>query len=76
LTDDEDAPWGHLKLEFTIDTEGAADDFVVLESDPPELIDDAAIRQIRESRFRPRIAEGQLVESKGVVAWDYQYRAR
>jgi TonB family protein len=76
VTSDEDAPWGYLRLEFTIDAEGAADDFVVLESDPADTIDDAAIRQMRESRFRPRIVDGVVVESKGVVAWRYQYRPR
>jgi TonB family protein len=76
LTSDEDAPWGHLKLEFTINTDGTVDDFVVLESEPEELIDDAAIAQMQNSRFRPRIQDGVLVPSKGVVAWDYQYRAR
>jgi TonB family protein len=76
ITSDKNAPWGHLELEFTVLTDGTAEDFVVLESEPPALIDEAAIRQMENSRFRPRMRDGVLVESKRVVAWDYQYRER
>lgn len=76
LAFDEDAPWGNLKLEFTILADGRGDDFVVIEADPPEMLEDAAIRQIRESKFRPHVEDGVVVETKGVVAWTYQYRER
>ena len=76
ITTDPRAPWGRLEIEFTIDTDGRADEFVILKSEPLGLLDDAGVRQLKESRFRPRMANGLVVESTGKIGWDYQYVAR
>jgi tetratricopeptide (TPR) repeat protein len=70
---DPGAPWGRVEIEFTVDTQGRARDILITQSDPPGLIDDAAIRQLMQSRFRPRMDNGRLIDSKAVVGWDFQY---
>ena len=65
-----------LQAEFTIDFEGRPNEIVVVMSEPPGLLNQAAIRQVMNSRFRPRIADGNLIESTGTIGWDYQYRSR
>lgn len=76
LSWDEDAPWGYLAAEFEIDEKGRADDVVFSLADPPRVLERAAKRQILNSRFRPRIVDGELVESRGSFAWRYQYKSR
>ncbi len=73
MSRDPDAPWGRIEMSFTLDTEGRARDIRVTQSDPPGLLDNAAIRQIRASRFRPRMEGGQVIESQATVGWDFQY---
>ena len=70
---DPDAPWGRIEIAFTLDTEGRARRIRIAHSDPPGLLDDAAIRQIRASRFRPRMEDGALIESQATVGWDFRY---
>lgn len=73
LTEDEDAPVGRLDASFTIDEDGRPDDFEVLESDPDGLLDRAARRQLLNSRYRPRIVDGELVPSIGTRSWTFRY---
>jgi tetratricopeptide (TPR) repeat protein len=65
LTNDPDAPRGHVLVRFDIDAVGRSQNVTVVQSDPPGLKDEAVARHIRESRFRPNIADGQLVTTRG-----------
>jgi hypothetical protein len=45
----------------------------VVESNPPGLKDEAVLRHIRRSRFRPQIANGEIV-SREALALQFNYR--
>jgi len=44
---------GAVVLEFTVDTDGTTRDIAVLESEPPDVFDAAAVRAVTRWRFRP-----------------------
>jgi tetratricopeptide (TPR) repeat protein len=70
---DPEAPWGRVEIAFTLDAHGRASDVRIVLSEPPGLLDGAAVRQILASRFRPRMDRGKLIDSEAVIGWDYQY---
>jgi outer membrane biosynthesis protein TonB len=45
---------------FDLDVRGNSYDVTVVESDPPGFKDEAVLRHIRRSRFRPLIANGEF----------------
>jgi TonB family protein len=65
LTNDPDAPRGHVLVRFDIDATGRTLNVTVVSSDPVGLKDEAVARHIRESRFRPNIVDGRLVTTRG-----------
>ena len=58
---DSNAVDGRVLVEFDVDPYGRPENATVRESDPPGFKDDAAVRAVRQSRFRPRIENGQFV---------------
>jgi TonB family protein len=66
---------GYIELGFRIDKQGRARKVNVLQSEPAGLIDKAARKRLGDSRFRPRIVDGKIVESDAVVSFRYQYVA-
>ena len=56
---------GHVTVEFTVMTNGAVRDVVVIESTSP-LFDRAAVAAASRFRYRPRVVDGVAVESHGV----------
>jgi TonB family protein len=65
LTNDTDAPRGHVLVRFDIDATGRTQNVTVVSSEPVGLKDEAVARHIRESRFRPNIVDGRLVTTRG-----------
>jgi TonB family protein len=61
LSTDPDAAAGHVTVSFDIDIAGSSTNVRLVESDPVGLKDEAVLRHIRRSRFRPWIADGQPV---------------
>jgi tetratricopeptide (TPR) repeat protein len=61
LSNDPEAPRGHVLVRFDVDQYGRSQNVAIVSSEPPGLKDDAITRYIRESRFRPRIVDGQIV---------------
>jgi protein TonB len=61
LSNDPEAPRGHVLVRFDVDEFGRSHNVTVIESDPPGLKDESIARYIRESRFRPRVLDGKLV---------------
>jgi TonB family protein len=55
---------GFVLVQFDIDTMGRPENVVVLESNPPGFKDDAILRAIRRSRFRPQMRDGELVRGE------------
>lgn len=72
ISNSDDAPEGLVDLEFEVDAAGRVRDVTVLSADPDWMRDDA-IRQLRYSIFRPRIANGELVPSEGQLAFSFRY---
>lgn len=67
------APSARVDVAFRVDTSGIPVDIRVVSSDPPGLFDRAAIREISEARFRPRMIDGELVVSPGSFTFSLQY---
>lgn len=61
---DPDAVDGSVLVEFDIDPYGRSENINVVSSDPPGFKDDAAARSVRQSRFRPRIEDGEFVYAR------------
>ena len=67
LSNDPDALSGHVTVTFDIDTHGNSNNVALVESNPVGLKDEAVLRHIRRSRFRPAIADGQVVTGKSLA---------
>lgn len=61
LSTEPDAKTGHVIAKFDLDPRGNSYDVTIVESDPPGFKDEAVLRHIRRSRFRPLIANGEIV---------------
>ncbi|HVJ29465.1 MAG TPA: TonB family protein [Gammaproteobacteria bacterium] len=67
LSTDPDALSGHVTVSFDIDKAGNTQNVMLVESAPPGLKDEAVLRHIRRSRFRPVIDNGAVVVGKGLA---------
>jgi tetratricopeptide (TPR) repeat protein len=73
LSQDPNSPAGHVIVKFDLDKTGHANNITIVESDPPGFKDEAVIRHIRRSRFRPQIADGVTVARES-LALQFNYR--
>ena len=55
---------GFVRLEFTITSDGNVVEPVVVESEPPNIFDKAALQAISQWKFEPRVENGRVVESR------------
>jgi TonB family protein len=67
LSTDPNAASGHVTVRFDIDRWGNTNDVNLIESTPVGLKDEAVLRHIRRSRFRPLVADGELVQGTGLA---------
>jgi TonB family protein len=67
LSTDPDALSGHVTVRFDIDRAGNSANVMLVESNPVGLKDEAVLRHIRRSRFRPLVMDGQLVAGTGLA---------
>jgi TonB family protein len=67
LSIDPDALSGHVTVTFDIDHAGNTDNVALVESNPLGLKDEAVLRHIRRSRFRPLLQDGAVVVGKGLA---------
>jgi TonB family protein len=67
LSTDPDAASGHVTVSFDIDVAGNSNNVQLVESNPVGLKDEAVLRHIRRSRFRPIIEQGQLVTGRNLA---------
>ncbi len=65
--DEPGAVEGFVRIVFDIDVSGKPLNVNVLESDPPEFKDATMLRAVSRSRFRPRIEDGEIVYSPGLI---------
>lgn len=57
---------GYVILEFTVTRTGAVKDPVIVESVPPNVFDDAAIRAALKFKYKPKVVNGESVDVAGV----------
>jgi protein TonB len=57
---------GWVKVQFTITPTGTVKDPVVVDADPKQMFDDAALKAIARWRYNPRVEGGVAVERVGV----------
>lgn len=71
---DPNAVEGYVRVIFDVDEGGEPLNVMVLEADPPEFKDTTMVRAIRRSRFRPRVVDGEVVYSSGLIRnFTFQY---
>lgn len=68
-----DAPSGNVLLRFTVDPNGLTRDVEVVESHPAGLKDEAFADQLRRSRFRPMMRDGELISTRRAYDIRFQY---
>lgn len=73
LSQEQDAPSGHVLVKFDLDAMGRSANVVIVESDPPGFKDESVLRHVRRSRFRPQMANGELVPG-AELALQFNYR--
>ncbi|HEX5046673.1 MAG TPA: TonB family protein [Gammaproteobacteria bacterium] len=73
LSQDPQAPMGHVLVRFDLDAGGHSTNVTIVESEPPGLKDEAVLRHVRRSRFRPQIVDGAVVPAAG-LALQFNYR--
>jgi len=75
LSEDPNAPNGHVLVRFDLDRNGLTSNVVIIESEPAGLMDEAVSRQVKRSRFRPQIADGEIVGGEGLgLRLTFQYK--
>jgi tetratricopeptide (TPR) repeat protein len=73
LSEEPNAPQGHVLVSFDLGISGESANVAVVESTPAGLKDEAMLRHIRRSRFRPQMANGELVPVQG-LALQFNFR--
>jgi tetratricopeptide (TPR) repeat protein len=73
LSQEPTAPSGHVMVKFDLDKYGHTSNPTIIESEPAGLKDDAVLRHIRHSRFRPQMVDGELV-GRDSLALQFNYR--
>ena len=57
---------GWVRVQFTITVTGTVKDPIVVEADPKNIFDDAALKSIARWRYNPKVEDGVAVERVGV----------
>lgn len=63
---------GWVKVEFTITEEGRVKDAVVVEAQPSDVFDQAALRAIAKWKFKPKIIDGETFEQRAVQVLQFK----
>jgi protein TonB len=57
---------GWVQVQFTITATGTVKDAVVVNAEPKQIFDDAALKSIARWRYNPKVENGTAVERVGV----------
>ncbi|HEY8098947.1 MAG TPA: energy transducer TonB [Methylobacter sp.] len=63
---------GWVKIEFTITTDGSVENAVVVEAEPEDVFDDAALKAINQWRFKEKIVNGVAIEQRAVQTLQFK----
>jgi len=65
---------GYVEIRYSVDAEGRAQDPTVLESDPPDVMDQTLMTTYQRSVYRPRFVDGASVPTENLLArHDFRY---
>lgn len=62
-----DALRGFVLVRFDLNELGHTENVTILESEPPDLKDEAVARHVRQSRFRPFMNDGEIVARRNLA---------
>ncbi len=57
---------GDVELEFTVTRAGTVRDPIVIEANPPNVFEQAAIRAALKFKYKPRVVDGEPIDVRGV----------
>lgn len=57
---------GWVLVEFTVTASGTTKDITVVDAEPPDIFNRAAVEAARKFKYKPRVIDGQAVEVSGV----------
>ena len=57
---------GWVIVSFTVTEEGAVEDAEVVDAEPPDIFDAAALQAMQEFKYEPQLSEGRAVNIRGV----------
>lgn len=57
---------GWVRVQFTITTVGTVKDAIVVEAEPKNIFDDAALKSIARWKYNPKVEDGVAIERVGV----------
>ena len=63
---------GWVRLRFNVDAEGSVQNLAIVEAQPPNLFDRAALQAVRQWRFKPRRVNGQAVTTPVVQTLSFR----
>ena len=63
---------GWVKIEFTITTDGNVENAVVVEAEPAEIFNDAALKAINQWTFKEKIVNGVAVEQRAIQTLQFK----
>jgi protein TonB len=63
---------GWVKVEFTVNTEGEVTDAVVVNSEPADIFDDAALNAVNKWDCRAKIVNGAAVPQRATQTFKFQ----
>lgn len=63
---------GWVKIEFTITPNGTVENAVVVEAEPAEVFDEAALKAINQWKFKEKIVDGVAVEQRAVQTLQFK----
>jgi protein TonB len=63
---------GWVKIEFTITTNGTVEDAVVVEAQPADIFDEAALNAINQWTFKEKIVNGVAVKQRAVQTLQFK----
>ncbi len=63
---------GWVKIEFTITTSGTVENAVVVEAEPAEIFDEAALKAINQWIFKEKTVDGVAVEQRAVQTLQFK----
>ncbi len=63
---------GWVKIEFTITTSGTVENAIVVEAEPAEIFDEAALKAINQWTFKEKIVNGVAVEQRAVQTLQFK----